>query len=461
MTCAAGRPRWPRAGRRPRWSTGVADVDGKVVFVFPGQGAQWAGMGARLLDESPVFAERFGECAVALSAFVDWSPADVLRQVPGAPPLERVDVVQPVSFAVMVSLAALWQSHGVVPGRRHRPFPGGDRRGRRGGRAVARRRRPGGGPAQPGDRGGAVRDRRDGVGVAAGRRGDRAAGRAGRRHLDRRGQRPALRRGLAATRRRWTTWWPAWSPRASGPRSSPWTTRPTPAHVERLRGRLLTGLAPVRPQAARVPLLSTVTGDRLDTTGMDADYWYRNLRQTVRFGPAVEALLGAGHRIFVEVSPQPVLTAGVEDAVEEAGVTAVVVGTLRRDHGGMDRFLTSLAEAFVRGAPAGLSRVLAGLGGRRVTLPTYAFQHERYWAVPAGPRQPGTGPAADAGFWSAVEREDAESLAADLAPRHRIGDRRAARAGRLAPPPARAVRRGQVAVPRRLASGGRSSPCPP
>ncbi|MFB7116098.1 type I polyketide synthase, partial [Streptomyces sp. NPDC056291] len=91
---------------------GVADVDGRTVFVFPGQGSQWVGMGAQLLDESPVFAERIAECADALAEFTDWNLIDVLRGVEGAPTLERVDVVQPASFAVMVSLAAVWRAQG-------------------------------------------------------------------------------------------------------------------------------------------------------------------------------------------------------------------------------------------------------------------------------------------------------------------------------------------------------------
>ncbi|MET8054953.1 type I polyketide synthase, partial [Streptosporangium sp. NPDC005286] len=84
---------------------GVADVVGRSVWVFPGQGAQWVGMGAALLEESAVFAGRMAECAAALEPFVDWSGwslLDVVRQVEGAPSLDRVDVVQPVSFAVMV-----------------------------------------------------------------------------------------------------------------------------------------------------------------------------------------------------------------------------------------------------------------------------------------------------------------------------------------------------------------------
>src|SRR5207302_3762020 len=84
-------------------------------FVFPGQGAQWEGMALELLESSPVFAEELRACGEALSAFVDWELDDVLRRAPGAPSLERVDVVQPALFAVMVSLARLWRSFGVEP----------------------------------------------------------------------------------------------------------------------------------------------------------------------------------------------------------------------------------------------------------------------------------------------------------------------------------------------------------
>ncbi|MBO0821447.1 MAG: acyltransferase domain-containing protein, partial [Nocardiopsaceae bacterium] len=92
--------------------TGRTRPPGKVAFLFPGQGAQWAGMALTLLDESPVFAERMRECAAALAPHTGWALPDVLRD-PAA--LERADVVQPVLFAVMVSLAAVWQAHGVSP----------------------------------------------------------------------------------------------------------------------------------------------------------------------------------------------------------------------------------------------------------------------------------------------------------------------------------------------------------
>ncbi|TDB92244.1 acyltransferase domain-containing protein, partial [Nonomuraea longispora] len=94
---------------------GVAGSAGKTVFVFPGQGSQWLGMGVELLEGSPVFAARMAECEAALAPFVGWSLTGVLRGEDGQPGFDRVDVVQPVLWAVMVSLAGVWRSLGVVP----------------------------------------------------------------------------------------------------------------------------------------------------------------------------------------------------------------------------------------------------------------------------------------------------------------------------------------------------------
>ncbi|NUT50342.1 MAG: type I polyketide synthase, partial [Saccharothrix sp.] len=94
---------------------GVAEHGDQAVFVFPGYGSQWPGMAVELLDDEPVFAEEFAACEAAFAPWVDWSPTDVLRQAPGAPGLDRLDVTQTVLFSVMLSLAALWRSYGVTP----------------------------------------------------------------------------------------------------------------------------------------------------------------------------------------------------------------------------------------------------------------------------------------------------------------------------------------------------------
>ena len=85
------------------------------MFVFPGQGAQYPGMGAQLYQHHRVFAATLDECDQALRPWTGWSVREVLCQDPAAPPLERVDVVQPVLFAVMVSLAEVLGSYGIVP----------------------------------------------------------------------------------------------------------------------------------------------------------------------------------------------------------------------------------------------------------------------------------------------------------------------------------------------------------
>ncbi|MFH8426275.1 type I polyketide synthase, partial [Streptomyces sp. NPDC018038] len=100
-------------GVSPVLVSGVASGEGgRSVFVFPGQGTQWAGMALGLWAESAVFAESMARCEAAFAGLVEWRLADVLGD---GSALERVDVVQPASFAVMVSLAELWRSLGVVP----------------------------------------------------------------------------------------------------------------------------------------------------------------------------------------------------------------------------------------------------------------------------------------------------------------------------------------------------------
>ncbi|WP_049653867.1 acyltransferase domain-containing protein, partial [Kitasatospora sp. MY 5-36] len=138
---------------------------------------------------------------------------------------------------------------------------------------------------------------------------------------------------------------------------------------------LLDLLAPVTPRDADIPFWSTVDSRWLDTTTMDAAYWYRNLRQTVRLADATRQLAEQGHDLFIEVSPHPVLTGAIQDTLHHT--TAHTLGTLRRDHGGTRRFLTSLAEAHVHGAPADFTPLLTT--GHRTDLPTYPFQRNRYW----------------------------------------------------------------------------------
>ncbi|WP_276024970.1 type I polyketide synthase, partial [Umezawaea endophytica] len=353
------------------------DTDRKVVFLFPGQGSQWIGMGVALLDASPVFAESIARCAEALVPFVGWSLVDVLRGVEGAPLLAGDDVVQPVLWAVMVSLAVVWRSWGVVPAA-----VVGHSQGEIAAACVA----------------GAL-SLEDGARIVCLR------SRLVANELSGRGGMVSVTASRADVESRLVQWDGRLSVAAvNGPsnvivsgevealdelidscvgdgvraKKVAVAYASHSAQMEQLEGAILDGLAVLRPRSSEIPFLSTVTGDWLDTSTMDAGYWFRNLRETVQLETALRVLVESGHTAFLESSPHPILTVGVEDTIEDAGADAVLVGSLRRDDGGLDRVLAGLGSLFVAGVPVDWASVLGG-AGTRVDLPTYAFQHERYW----------------------------------------------------------------------------------
>ncbi|MEX5637804.1 type I polyketide synthase, partial [Parafrankia sp. FMc2] len=368
-----------------------------VVFVFPGQGGQWAGMAAGLLESSPVFAARLAACDAALAEFVDFSAVALLRD--GAE-LDRVEVVQPLLWAVMVSLAAWWESFGVTPAA-----VVGHSQGEIAAAVVA----------------GAL-SLRDGAAVVA-HRAAALAGLAGdgamlsvgapaedvRRWLaeepsaDVDGQ-PALSVAavngpaqvvLAGARRAADGFLRRCEERGVRARLVDVDYASHSPQVEQARDQLAGTLAGVTGRAPDVPWYSTVTGEPV-TDGPDGGYWYTNLRETVRFAPVVERLLAEGFRHFVEVSPHPVLTLAVEQVAGQGTPTgsvgqtgtagaaaAAVCGTLRRDDDGVPGQLRALAAAWVRGVPVDWSAWFAGTGARRLPdLPTYAFQRQDYWMLP-------------------------------------------------------------------------------
>ncbi|MEU0926615.1 type I polyketide synthase [Streptomyces solisilvae] len=391
-------------------------VAGQTAFVFPGQGSQWVRMGVGLMDASPVFAARIEECAGALGEFTDWSLVDVLRGAEGAPSLERVDVVQPVLFAVMVSLAELWRSLGVVPAAVI-----GHSQGEIAAACVA----------------GAL-SLKDAARVVALR--SQAIGRV----LAGKGGMVSVALPVVEVRERIASWGEERISVAAvnGPSSVVVSGEPTAldellasceadevrarrvpvdyashsAQVELLREELLELLAPVQPKNAQVPFLSTVTGEWIDGPELDAEYWFTNLRRTVELEGAVRRLLDEGFGVFIESSAHPVLTMGVQETAEDAGVDAAAIGSLRRDEGGLDRFWASVGEAWSRGVNVDWDAVFDGTGARRVELPTYAFQQQRYWPEAAPARAAGAigHDAVEAKFWAAVEAEDWQTLAAEL-----------------------------------------------
>jgi acyl transferase domain-containing protein/acyl carrier protein len=390
---------------------GTARDCGGVVFVFPGQGTQWAGMAVELLEASPVFRASFAECEQALAEFVGFRPSAVLRGEPDAPSLARIEVVQPVLFAVMVSLARLWTAFGVRPAAVVGHSQGeiaaacicGALSLRDAARVVSLRSRAWslltgkGAMASLGLSHEQARDRLtrfgDRLSVAAVNSPSLVAVTGEEAALD------ELLAELAAEDVR-TTRLRGVSVAGHSPQ------------VDSLRELLLTDLAPVAPRPADLPFYSTVTGGAIDPSGLDAGYWFRNAREPVLFEQAVRALTSAGYTTFLELGPHPALGPSIHDTAATAGADPVVLSSLRRNEGGPERFVTALAEAHVAGVGVDWAALLAP-AGKRVALPTYPFQRSRYWMEqkPAGTRT------ADDGhhrFWTAVDTTDVAALAREL-----------------------------------------------
>jgi acyl transferase domain-containing protein/NADPH:quinone reductase-like Zn-dependent oxidoreductase/acyl carrier protein len=351
------------------------------VLVFPGQGSQWAGMGAALLDTSPVFAARVAECEHALTPYVDWSLTDALRGGTDAADLSRVDVVQPVLWAIMVSLAAVWDDHGVVPaavvghsqGEIAAACVAGALSLDEGARIVALRSRAlrklagGGAMASLGMSQEQAEDLLTGLGECAEGVGVAAVNGPGSIVVS--GPPEHVTHAVAACQE------------AGGrARLIDVDYASHGPQVDEIADELTDVLAGIEPAQAEAAFYSTVTGGRIDTSGLDTAYWVTNLRERVRFADAVRALLDDGHRVFIEVSAHPVLTVGMQETFEEAGIGAATVPTLRRDHGGHAQLVRAIAQAFTAGVEVDWSRWFpAEPAPRVIDLPTYAFQRERYW----------------------------------------------------------------------------------
>jgi polyketide synthase 12 len=357
-------------------SSGIGSADPKIVFVFPGQGSQWTGMARDLYANQPAFREHLDTIATHLDPLTGWSLIDALASATSTP--DTPDHVQPLLYAVMSALAHTWHSLGIHP---HAVI------GHSQGEIAAAHTT------------GALSPRHAATLIAK------------RSHalieLSGHGAMASIALSAEATRQLPAAWdEDVFVSAMNGPASTVVSGTPaaleelieycqgegvrarrvqvdyashSPA-VEQLRENLLDVLGEVRPVTTELGFYSTLTGGPIDTASLDAQYWYDNLRQPVLFEQATRALLDDGHRLFIEVSPHPILVPSIQATIDaHAPDRAVATGTLRRDAGGWEQLLTSVAQAYVYGAKPDWATLFPA-AVRPVSLPTYPFQRRRYWA---------------------------------------------------------------------------------
>jgi acyl transferase domain-containing protein/acyl carrier protein len=387
-----------RGEPHPALLSGQVRETGKVAFLFPGQGGQWPAMGRQLLQESPPFARAIAECEQALRPVLGWSLAALLRGQPEAPPLERVEVLQPALFAMGIGLAALWRELGIVPeavvghsqGEITAAVVSGALSLAEGARIVALRSRllqqtaPAGAMAQ--------------LELAL----------------------PEVERRLQA--------WPglsvavvntASSTVVSGPRGEVCSLlhqlRSEGIFCRRLEvdyashsAAMDAVLAPLKEALGEslsgrpgIEMISTLSGQSVKAGELDASYWCHNLRRAVRMDLALEALAARGCDVLIEIAPHPVLSLSL------ASRDLLVVPTLRRQQGGQAAFYRGLAQLHASGFALPLADLYGPRPGRPAPLPSYRFERRRYW-----PRIRPRGQGGEEGpLWRAVEGGDGRALA--------------------------------------------------
>ncbi|MGW4820645.1 SDR family NAD(P)-dependent oxidoreductase [Streptomyces sp. NPDC004227] len=364
-------------------SSGVRRVgrQSKPVFVFSGQGPRWWPLAADLftgeLGGEKAFRAVLERADALLRRHTDWSLLDQLAADPARSRLLDTAVGQPALVAVQAALAGLWRSWGVEPAA-----VVGHSVGEIAAAHVA----------------GAI-SLEDALLIAL-HRGNALHAASGKGRMAVAGVSLDRARSLLGERRPG----PVWIAAGNSPGSTVFSGEGNALEefaksleaeglyckvlesvefashcplMEPVAAELWRLLAPLRPRATAIPMISTVTGETVPGDRLDAEYWASNLTRPVLFDTAVSALADTGHDVFVEMSPHPMLTDAVTERLSsyEGGVA---VSSLRRDQPGRAAVLGELGRLYTAGRQVDFTRV-HGPAGPMADLPTYPWQRTRSW----------------------------------------------------------------------------------
>jgi acyl transferase domain-containing protein/NADPH:quinone reductase-like Zn-dependent oxidoreductase/acyl carrier protein len=363
----------------------------KAVFIFPGQGSQWLGMGRGLVRHEPAFAAAIERCDATVRALTGWSVLDELRADEVTSRLTQIDVVQPVLFSIQVALAALWRSWGIEPsavvghsmGEVAAAHVAGALSLENAAQIICRRsvllRRTSGKGAMAvvelslEDAKTALRGYEARLSVAVSN---------SPRSTVLSGDPDALDAVLATLEKREVFCRRVKVDVAS---HSP--------QMDPLRADLFASLEGLSPRSASIAFHSTVEARQLDGRELEPAYWVRNLREPVLFATTIQQLIATGHNAFIEMSPHPLLVGAIQEMLRDESADGIAIASTRRDEDEPSVIQSSLGALHVAGVPVPWSRVFEA-DSRLAPAPLYPWQRERFWydrKSEPGTRRSGTG----------------------------------------------------------------------
>ncbi len=361
---------------RPGVTCAEAGPPAKLAFVYSGQGPQWWAMGRELYEREPVYREKLQECAAILDKIADWSLIDELLADEAASRINETAITQPAICAQQIALTELWRHWGVVPdavvghsvGEIAAAHVAGALDLRQAMRVIFHRGRcmePASGRGRMLALGITVQDaepivaRYGGAISLAAINGPSNVVLAGEP-----GPLETIHAELEAA--------------GAFARFVPVNYAFHSAQMDPVRAALLPALKGLRPRAPRLPICSTVTGDMAKGRLFDAEYWWRNVRNTVRFAPAMGRLIDGGHSLFLEISAHPVLAPAMNECLRHRSAQGAVLPSLRRKTDEQVSMVGSLGALHAHGHPLWWDKIFPK-GARRISLPRYPWQLESFW----------------------------------------------------------------------------------
>jgi acyl transferase domain-containing protein/acyl-CoA synthetase (AMP-forming)/AMP-acid ligase II/acyl carrier protein len=360
----------------------MPSVRQKLVFVFSGYGSQWPAMGRQLLEQEAVFKAAIEQCDELLRRYVKWSLLEELMadESQYRQDSDNVEVTQISLFAIQVALSALWHSWGVKPdavvghsmGEVAACCVSGALSLEDAIRLIFNRSRI----LQLGMNQASVPGAMAMVKLSIREAEDLLVGYKGRLSISAHnspastvlsGEADALDEVLQSLKQRRIAYRVMNTPGAG---HSP--------QLESLREELVRALGGLEPQPESIPIFSSVTGKPAKGRDFNAEYWGANIAEPVLFSEAIESLLGCGFDLFLEISPDAMLTSSISQCLRQRGQQGTALPSLLRNRDEKEVILSSLGSLYTHGFPIVWNRLYPEKG-QCVRLPSYPWQRKRYW----------------------------------------------------------------------------------